>query len=156
MQIYKISAIPFCMKRIKKYSSFYLTNPPGGPSLPLSQSSRLVIFSCWLVTVVILNTYNANLTSFLAIHERKMPFDNLEGALQTDIEFYTYEGGSARNLLQVCWTASQPFSDRKNISLRFMLYGFKFNLFWTYYPVFINPSSQIPSFHRIWTTLPLT
>ena len=101
------------MKNVNKFSTFCFTNPPGGATLPLSQSSRVVIFSCWFVTVVILSMYTANLTSSLTVHERKMPFDTLEGALQTNIEFYTYNSGSPRVLLQVCSIASQTFSDWK-------------------------------------------
>ena len=74
----------------------------GGFRLPLSGSARIMVSMLWIVVIVIVCTYCANLTVYLTVFERKMPFSNLVEAIQDpSVEFYVTSGTVGINMLQV-------------------------------------------------------
>ena len=63
----------------------------------------MTILSIWAGVIVIVMTYNANLTSFLATSQTKLPFSTLEEVVAAnDYVLSVYEGEFARNFLEVC------------------------------------------------------
>ena len=55
----------------------------------------------WIVVIVIVCTYCANLTVYLTVFERKLPFSDLVEAIQDpSVEFYVTPGTVGRNMLQ--------------------------------------------------------
>ena len=73
----------------------------GHPKMPVSTGARLVILICWTAALVLVSTFCAKLTSYLAVVDRKMPFSNLKEALQQDADFYVFGAGHARDLFSV-------------------------------------------------------
>ena len=64
--------------------------------------SRIVVGWFWLLVIVMVCLYSANLMVSLTVSERKMPFTTVAEASQEDsVEFYTDSTAEARNMLQV-------------------------------------------------------
>ena len=55
----------------------------------------------WIVVIVMVCTYCANLIVYLTVFERKMPFTTLGEAVLDPVEFYVSQTSVVRNMLQV-------------------------------------------------------
>ena len=74
----------------------------GSDILPESNSARIIIIFFWWVVVVLVATYNANLMSYLAINERRLPFTTLDEAVtDPSAEFYVLESTAAEAFIRV-------------------------------------------------------
>ena len=79
-----------------------IVTSPGGVVLPSNGSGRYLVSSFWLVVLVVLCTYTANLMAQLAVEERRLPFTTLEKAVEDpEVMFYTHEWSAARSMLEV-------------------------------------------------------
>ena len=74
----------------------------AGFSLPRSGKSRIMVGLFWIVVIVMVCSYCANLIVYLSVFERKMPFSSLTEAVKdASVEYYVGESSVGRNMLQV-------------------------------------------------------
>ena len=74
----------------------------AGFCLPRSGKSRILVGLFWIVVIVMVCSYCANLIVYLSVFERKMPFSSLTEAVKdASVEYYVGESSVGRNMLQV-------------------------------------------------------
>ena len=75
---------------------------PGSEILPNSSGARITMICFWWVVVVLVAAYNANLMSYLAVSERRLPFTTLEEAVaDSSVEFYMQKSSVAETFIRV-------------------------------------------------------
>ena len=82
------------------------TNPycfhPAGSNLPRSGKARVTVAVLWIVVIVMVCSYSANLIVYLSVFERKMPFSTVVEAVEDIfVEFYVSDSSVGRTMLQV-------------------------------------------------------
>ena len=75
---------------------------PAGSNLPRSGKARITVAVLWIVVIVMVCSYSANLIVYLSVFERKIPFSTLVEAVEDkSVEFYVSGSSVGRTMLQV-------------------------------------------------------
>ena len=69
--------------------------------MPVGSASKMVLILFWVVVMVLIATYNANLTAFLSVSRKILPYRTLDDVIQSDYLFTLSEYTFIRNTFQV-------------------------------------------------------